>query len=436
YPGTLPRLNEQAVMLAVKLGIATGCTITPVNYFARKNYFYPDLPKGYQISQHTTPIATGGKLRISSNSAETFIRINRIHMEEDAGKSIHDADLPYSRIDYNRAGIPLVEIVTEPDIRTAGEAGAFVSTLRSLVRRLQVCDGNMEQGSLRCDVNISVREKGEKALGVKVEIKNLNSIRFIRRAIEFETERLVSLHRSGGKIVQETRGFDEDSMSTYSIRVKEDEDDYRYFPDPDLPPFKITPQMISSILAALPESPEIIRGRLVSRYGLTENDAAQLVADDELLAWFHRLAACTSDHRSAANWTLGPVRNYLAANDLSAEDFPVPPASIAVLIDMIGARSISYGIAIHEIFPALLRDPALDVRGLLSNEQLLVRDDATLDAWVTQSLTKHSQKIPAYKKGKKGLLSLFVGEVMKLSGGKADAKIVTDKIIEKLNTYE
>ena len=237
HPGTLPKMNKEAIRMAVKLGLACHCQIVQHNYFARKNYFYPDLPKGYQISQHTTPICKGGYLEIAVGDETKRVRLNRIHMEEDAGKSLHDENSPYSNIDYNRAGMPLLEIVTEPDIRSAEEAFAYVTALRKLVRHLEVCDGNMEQGSLRCDVNISVRKKGDEKLGTKVEIKNLNSIRFIKKAIENESRRLIGLHQKGEKILQQTRGLNEDDFTTYAIRTKEDEDDYRYFPEPDLPPF-------------------------------------------------------------------------------------------------------------------------------------------------------------------------------------------------------
>ena len=240
YPGTLPRLNKETISLAIKLGLACNCGIVQHNYFARKNYFYPDLPKGYQISQHTTPICTKGHLEITTGTATRNIRINRIHIEEDAGKSLHDESSEFSNLDFNRAGMPLLEIVTEPYIRSAEEAFAYVTSLRKLVIHLDVCDGNMEQGSLRCDVNISVRKTGEEKLGTKVEIKNLNSTRFIKKAIDFESKRLISLLEAGKQIVQETRGFDENDFSTYSIRIKEDEDDYRYFPEPDLPPFFIS----------------------------------------------------------------------------------------------------------------------------------------------------------------------------------------------------
>jgi aspartyl-tRNA(Asn)/glutamyl-tRNA(Gln) amidotransferase subunit B len=432
HPGTLPRLNKEAIPLAVKLGLACHCTIVRHNYFARKNYFYPDLPKGYQISQHTTPICRNGYLEITAGKQTKKIRINRIHIEEDAGKSLHDEHSDFSNLDFNRAGMPLLEIVTEPDIRTAEEAFAYVTVLRKLVRHLNVCDGNMEEGSLRCDVNISVRERGVAKLGTKVEVKNLNSIRFIKKAIEFESDRLITLHQQGRTIVQETRGFDETDFSTYSIRTKEDEDDYRYFPEPDLPPFFITDDMIESIRLQMPALPEAIKARLVSDYQLSAYDAGLLADDSDLGQLFFELADKTKNHKAAANWIIGPVRNYLLQGE-GAGTFPVQPASLAQLIGLVEEGKISYGLAAQKIFPELVRNPSLDVLVYIEENGLNVPTSQNeMEVLIETALNKHAQKISEYKKGKKGLISVFVGEVMKLSKGKADAKLVTEKIIEKL----
>jgi aspartyl-tRNA(Asn)/glutamyl-tRNA(Gln) amidotransferase subunit B len=435
HPGSLPKLNKEAIALAVKLGIACNCQIIQHNYFARKNYFYPDLPKGYQISQHTTPICRNGFLNLTVGKETKTIRINRIHIEEDAGKSIHDEQSNFSNLDFNRAGMPLLEIVTEPDIRTAEEAFAYVTALRKLVRHLEVCDGNMEQGSLRCDVNISVRKKGDQKLGTKVEIKNLNSIRFIKRAIEHETERLISLHQKGEVILQETRGFDENDFSTYSIRIKEDEDDYRYFPEPDLPPFYITDETIESIRNSMPPLQDELKNRLVNEYKLSAYDAGQISDDSELAEFFFELSSNVTNNKSAANWIIGPIKNHLAANDLSLDELNIKADSIATIIIMVDEGKINHGIATQKIFPELLKNPALDIAGFVEEQQLFVQSSQDeIDQLIKTALDKHSQKITEYKKGKKGLLSLFVGEVMKLSNGKADAKMVTEKIIEKLNT--
>lgn len=433
YPGTLPRLNKEAISLAVKLGLACNCEIVQHNYFARKNYFYADLPKGYQISQHTTPICKGGLVEIVVGKETKKVRLNRIHIEEDAGKSMHDENSDFSNLDFNRAGMPLVEIVTEPDLRSAEEAFAYVTTLRKLVRHLGVCDGNMEQGSLRCDVNISVRKKGEQKLGTKVEIKNLNSIRFIKKAIEFETKRLIDLTEKGKTILQETRGFDENNFTTYSIRTKEDEDDYRYFPEPDLPPFFISNEMIEKIRSGMPALQTEIKEKLIAEYQLSNYDAEQLSNDTELSNFFFELTKQTKNYKAAANWILGPVKNYLASNEVTLDEINLSPSSISALIELIDSGKINYGIATQKIFPAVLSNTSLNINRFIEENDLQIQTSQTeIDNLIDAALNKHSEKITEYKKGKKGLLSLFVGEVMKLSKGKADAKLVTEKIIEKL----
>ncbi|HEY6955742.1 MAG TPA: Asp-tRNA(Asn)/Glu-tRNA(Gln) amidotransferase subunit GatB [Flavisolibacter sp.] len=433
YPGTLPRLNKEAISLAIRLGLACHCEIVQHNYFARKNYFYADLPKGYQISQHTTPICKGGHVDIAVGKEVKTIRLNRIHIEEDAGKSIHDENSEFSNLDFNRAGMPLLEIVTEPDLRSAEEAFAYVTTLRKLVRHLNVCDGNMEQGSLRCDVNISVRKKGEQMLGTKVEVKNLNSIRFIKKAIEHECERLVELLEAGKTIVQETRGFDENSFSTYSIRVKEDEDDYRYFPEPDLPPFFISNQMIEGIRSVMPALQSEVKEKLVGEYHLSAYDSEQLSNDTEMSSFFFELAKQSGNYKASANWILGPIRNHLNTSEVSLDEVKLPAKTVAEIINLIDAGKISYGIAVQQVFPAVLKNPSLDITRFIKDNQLEVQSSQTeIEQLIDAALTKHSEKITEYRKGKKGLISLFVGEVMRLSKGKADAKLVTEKIIEKL----
>jgi len=433
YPGTLPRLNKEAISLAVKLGLACNCEIVQHNYFARKNYFYPDLPKGYQISQHTTPICKGGFLEIAVGKETKKIRLNRIHIEEDAGKSLHDESSDFSNLDFNRAGMPLLEIVTEPDLRSAGEAFAYVTSLRKLVRYLGVCDGNMEQGSLRCDVNISVRKKGEQKLGTKVEIKNLNSIRFIKKAIEFESKRLIDLLEKGQAVAQETRGFDENNFSTYPIRTKEDEDDYRYFPEPDLPPFFISDEMIAKIKSEMPALQSEVKEKLISEYQLSNYDAEQLSNDTELSNFFFGLTKQTKNYKASANWVLGPIRNHLSSNETSLDEINLHPSSITELIELIDNGKISYGIATQKIFPAIINNPSLNIDQFIEENQLQIQtSQIEIETLIATALEKHSEKINEYKKGKKGLISLFVGEVMKLSKGKADAKLVTEKIIEKL----
>lgn len=435
HPGTLPKLNKEAIKLAVKLGLACNCHIVQHNYFARKNYFYPDLPKGYQITQHTTPICKNGSLEILVGKEIKNIRINRIHIEEDAGKSLHDKNSDYTNIDFNRAGMPLLEIVTEPDLRSAEEAFAYVTHLRKLVRHIGVCDGNMEQGSLRCDVNISVRKKGDEQLGTKVEIKNLNSTRFIKKAIEFESSRLISLLEKGKTVLQETRGFDEENFTSYSIRTKEDEDDYRYFPEPDLPPFFVSDETIAGIKNEMPALQNEVKRKLVEEYQLSDYDAEQLSNDMELSNFFFELGKCTSNYKAAANWIIGPVKNYLSGLELSLDEINLQPSSLAQVISLIDEGKINYGIAIQKIFPELIKKPSLNIVGFTEQNQLFTQtSQSDIDDLIDAALNKHSEKIPEYKKGKKGLISLFVGEVMKLSKGKADAKLVTEKMIEKLKT--
>ncbi|WP_121354158.1 Asp-tRNA(Asn)/Glu-tRNA(Gln) amidotransferase subunit GatB [Flavisolibacter nicotianae] len=433
HPGTLPKLNREAIRLAITLGLATHSEIVQQNYFARKNYFYPDLPKGYQISQHTTPICKGGYVEITVGSEKRTVRLNRIHIEEDAGKSVHEGETAYTQLDFNRAGTPLLEIVTEPDLRSSEEAAAYVTTLRKLVRHLGVCDGNMEEGSLRCDVNISVRPKGEPKLGTKVEIKNLNSIRYIRKAIESESAALIAKHKRGETILQQTKGLDDSTFTTYVIRTKEDEDDYRYFPEPDLPPFIVTNEQIEAIRQSMPPLQSEIKNNLLQEHKLSEYDASQLSEDIELATYFLQVANETANAKAAANWVIGPVKNYLAENDLSIDTIPVRPETIARLIQLIDESVITYGIASQKIFPHLLNNPEADVRQYIQEQGLQVQSGNEIDTLIDASLTKHAEKITAYKKGKKGLLSLFVGEVMKLSKGKANAEEVTRKILEKLN---
>ena len=435
HPGTLPKMNKAVIEMAIRLGLACNCHIVSSNYFARKNYFYPDLPKGYQISQHTTPICKEGYIMISTSEGNKKIRINRIHIEEDAGKSMHQPSSAFSEIDFNRAGMPLLEIVTEPDLRSAEEAYSYVTALRKMVRHLEICDGNMEQGSLRCDVNISVRNMGEEKLGTKVEIKNLNSIKFIKKAISHEAARLMDLHRNNIKIPQETRGFSENDFTTYSIRTKEDEDDYRYFPEPDLPPFFISEEWIQSIKANLPASQGETQQKLIQQYQLSPYDASQLCEDTELTNWFLRLTEETKHYKAAANWVLGPVKTMLQENELPSDKIKALLFSLALVIEWIEEGKINYGTAAGKIWPALMENPSLNVKFFIETNDLYRQSlDGQVDQLIEAALQKHNGKILEYKNGKKGLISLFVGEVMKLSKGKADAKLVTQKIIEKLKS--
>ena len=431
HPGSLPKMNKKAIELAVKMGLACQCEIEKVNLFARKHYFYPDLPKGYQLSQHTTPICKGGVVKINTSSGSRSVRLNRIHIEEDAGKSIHDRYDEYTAIDYNRAGVPLIEIVSEPDMHTGEEAAAYLTAIRQLVRALEVCDGNMEEGSLRCDANISIRQKGDKTLGTKVEVKNLNSIRFLRKAIDHEVYRMIELKEKGEEILQQTRSFDASSETTFSIRTKEDADDYRYFADPDLPPFVVTDEMIESIRKGLPELPEQRKERLIREYALSEYDALQLTEDEAITAYFESAAAISTSYKTIANWVIGPVRTAFLETD--SKELKISPVRLIDLIQLIENGTISHTAALQQLFPALLQHPEKDPMQLAEELNLIQeRNTDTLQEIIDEVLTVFSAKVTEYKKGKKGLIGLFTGEVMKKSGGKADPKIVQELLLQSL----
>ena len=328
HPGTLPKMNRKAIEYAVKMGLACHCEIEQHNYFARKNYFYPDLPKGYQVSQHTTPICKTGYVTIKTGDEERNIRLNRIHLEEDAGKSIHDVDDENTCIDYNRAGTPLIEIVTEPDLRSSDEAFAFVSEIRKLVRYLEVCDGNMEEGSLRCDANISVRKKGETKLGTRVEVKNLNSIRNVKRAIDVEANRLIEIIEAGGTIQQQTRSFDANAGTTQAIRDKEDADDYRYFPEPDLTPFHLQDEFIEKIKKSIPALPEERIKKYTTELSLSGYDASVLTEERTVSDYFEKIILHTTNYKAAANWMLGPVKSWMNENGKEITEFPLKPEQL------------------------------------------------------------------------------------------------------------
>ncbi len=434
HPGTLPVMNKKAIDYAISLGLAFNCDIVRDNYFARKNYFYPDLPKGYQVSQHTTPICRNGYVSIDTGGIERNILLNRIHLEEDAGKSIHDADENYTCIDLNRAGVPLLEIVSEPDMHTPDEAYAYVTEIRKIVRYLQICDGNMEEGSMRCDANVSIRLKGDKKLGTKVEVKNLNSIKNVKKAIEIEIKRLIALSESGEQIIQETRSFDADNGSTFSLRNKEEANDYRYFPEPDLAPFHITEEKIDSIKKSLPELPAFLEKKFIEKYSLPASDAKVICDERETAVFFENLISHTKNFKAASNWLLGPIKSYLNENNLSIESFPGDPKSLSKVIDLVDEGSISFGIAASRIFPVLIQSPGMDAYQIAKDLNLLQeKSDDTLNTWVDQVLSKMPDKILDYKKGKKNLLGLFAGEVKKLSKGKADMQSVNKILTQKLN---
>ena len=432
HPGTLPKTNKKAVEYAIKMGLACHCEIEEYNYFARKNYFYPDLPKGYQVSQHTTPICKGGYVSIKTKDGEKNVQLNRIHLEEDAGKSIHDADENYTCIDYNRAGVPLIEIVTEPDMHSAEEAFQYVTEIRKLVRWIDVCDGNMEEGSLRCDANVSVRLKGETTLGTKVEVKNLNSIRNVKKAIEFEIERMIAMVENGEKIIQQTRSFDADTDTTFAIRDKEEANDYRYFPEPDLTPFQLTAAFISGIKAALPALPDELYKKYFS-LGLNEYDAKQLSEERATADYFEKVTTFSKNYKAIANWMLGPLRQVVNESNLSFNEIALQPKTLAALVALVDEGKVNFSVASLKILPVLLQNLQKDPLQVATELNLLqVSGSADIEAWVNEVINKMPEKAAEYKKGKKGLIGLFVGEVKKISKGKADPKVATQILEEKL----
>lgn len=433
HPGTLPVLNKQALEYAIKLGLALGCQITRHSFFDRKHYFYPDLPKGYQTSQSTAPICMGGQLPVQVNGEAKKVEIHHIHLEEDAGKSIHDAEEDFTCIDLNRAGVPLLELVTEPVIHSADEAFAFVTALRKLVRWLGICDGNMEEGSLRCDANISIRPVGETRLGTKVEVKNLNSIRNVKRAIETEIIRQTALVDKGEKVTQQTRGYNADTNTTAPQRDKEEANDYRYFTCPDLPPFEVSDTQLKSVQTSLPALPDALLQQYTNELQLSMGDATVLTEDKAFSDYFNELIQQTTHIKAAANWMLGPVKSWLNEEGKTISEWPLPPVALASVIELVQTGSLNFSVASSKLLPALLQQPAADVKQLATELNLLQSTDTNeLDTWVTDVLAAMPDKVQEYKKGKKGLIGLFVGEVKKRSKGKADPQKTTQLLQEKL----
>jgi aspartyl-tRNA(Asn)/glutamyl-tRNA(Gln) amidotransferase subunit B len=434
HPGTLPRMNKRAIEFAIKLGLALHCEIEQKNYFARKNYFYPDLPKGYQISQHTTPICKNGFVKIKVNDEQRNIQLNRIHLEEDAGKSLHDVDENFTAIDLNRAGVPLLEIVSEPDLHSSDEAFAYITELRRLVRWLEICDGNMEEGSMRCDANISIRLKGEKKLGTRVEVKNLNSIRNVKKAIDLEVIRLIDIVESGAAIVQETRSFDADNNTTFSLRSKEDADDYRYFADPDLTPFHITDQFLQEVKDSLPPLPEALEIKYKEVFQLPAYDAQVICSDKAQVNYFEEIIKHTTNYKAAVNWLMGPIKSYLNDHSIELEAFPLSPEKTASLIQLVSDGKVNFSIASTKILSALIQAPQKNPLEIVTELNLLQEsNNDSVTSWVDEVINKMPDKVKEYRSGKKGLIGLFAGEVKKLSKGKADMNLVNKLLAEKLN---
>jgi len=416
-PGVLPVLNRGAVERAIRFGLAVGATIAARSVFARKNYFYPDLPKGYQISQYELPVVSGGDILIVVDGVEKRVRLTRAHLEEDAGKSLHEDFHGMSGIDLNRAGTPLLEIVSEPDMRSAGEAVAYAKTLHSLVRWIGICDGNMQEGSFRCDANVSVRPAGSEVLGTRCEIKNLNSFRFLEKAIEYEVRRQVALIEDGGKVRQETRLWDPQKGETRPMRSKEDAHDYRYFPDPDLLPLEIAPGWIASVKATMPELPGAMRSRFVADHGLGATDAATLTSSKALAAYFEEVVRLVGgEPKACANWVLGELLALLNRLEVEADASPVGPGALAGLVKRVLDGTVS-GKTAKEVFEAIAAgegeaDTIIDKRGLRQ-----ISDAGAIEALVEQVLAANAKLVDDYRAGKEKAFNALVGQVMKASRG-------------------
>ncbi|WP_114778886.1 Asp-tRNA(Asn)/Glu-tRNA(Gln) amidotransferase subunit GatB [Botryobacter ruber] len=435
HPGTLPRINKKVVEMAVKMGLATNCDITRHNVYARKNYFYPDLPKGYQLTQDKTPICVNGHLVVKNeNGEDSHIGITRIHMEEDAGKSMHLPGETETLVDYNRAGVPLIEIVSEPDLRDSTEAYNYMVEIRRLVRYLEICDGNMEEGSLRCDANVSVMLKGADKYGTKVEVKNMNSFRNVQRAIEHEIERQIEIIEAGGQVEGETRGFDANTGTTSGQRSKETMNDYRYFPEPDLPPLVIEKEWLNRIQSSMPSLPQALYNKFVNDFGLPEYDAAVLTDTKEIALYFEELCKHTKNYKAASNWVMGPVKSYLNELQLHMKDFPLQPESIAEIVALVDENKVSHSVAAKKIFPYLLEHPGMSPHQVAVERNLLQDSDSdSLQKVVAEVLAANPKKVAEYKAGKQSLIGMFMGDIMKKTKGKADPKVANQLLREGLN---
>jgi aspartyl-tRNA(Asn)/glutamyl-tRNA(Gln) amidotransferase subunit B len=433
YPGVLPVLNGEAVRMAIRFGLATGATVSPRSVFARKNYFYPDLPKGYQISQYERPVVEDGSLEIVlDDGSRKTIGITRAHLEEDAGKSLHEDFPGLSGIDLNRAGTPLLEIVSEPDLRSAKEAVAYMKKIHTLVRYLDICDGNMQEGSFRCDANVSVRPAGQAEFGTRAEIKNLNSFRFVERAINYEIERQIELIENGGKVVQETRLYDPDKGETRSMRSKEEANDYRYFPDPDLLPLAIDNATIESVRKTLPELPDEKAGRFVREHGLSEYDAGVLTASKELAQYYETVVAKLGGQaKLAANWVMGDLSGALNKDNLDVTQSRVSADSLAALLARIVDDTISGKIA-KEVFEAMWlegkeADAIIEAKGLKQ-----ITDTSAIEKAIDEVMARNPGQLADYRSGKDKLFGFFVGQVMKATGGKANPAQLNQLLKKKL----
>ncbi len=432
-PGVLPVLNKEVVRMAAKFGLAINATVAPRSIFARKNYFYPDLPKGYQISQYELPVVGQGYIDIElEDGGSKRIGITRAHLEEDAGKSLHEDFHGMTGIDLNRAGTPLLEIVSEPDMRSAKEAVAYMKKLHALVRYLEICDGNMQEGSFRCDANVSVRPKGQEQFGTRAELKNINSFRFVEKAIDYEVERQIALIESGGKVVQETRLFDPDKGETRSMRAKEEANDYRYFPDPDLLPLVIEPEFLEQVRKTLPELPAAKKDRFMAQHGLSEYDAAILTDSRDIADYYEAVvAAAGGEPKLCANWVIGELSSYLNRDGREIGDSPVSSAQLAGMIKRIVDNTISGKIA-KEVFDAMWAgegdaDAVIGKKGLKQ-----ITDTSAIEKIIDEVLAANPDNVAAYRGGKDKLFGFFVGQVMRATQGKANPQQLNELLKQKL----
>ncbi|MCG2588669.1 Asp-tRNA(Asn)/Glu-tRNA(Gln) amidotransferase subunit GatB [Rhodohalobacter sulfatireducens] len=431
HPGTLPVLNENLVRYTIKMGLATNCKVAEKSIFARKNYFYPDLPKGYQISQYETPICYDGHIHIELDDYDKRIGLTRIHMEEDAGKSIHDQDPYHTLIDLNRAGTPLIEIVSEPDIRTPAEAYEYLKKIKQIVQYLEVCDGNMEEGSLRCDANVSIRPRGQEEFGTRTELKNMNSFRNVERALTYEIERQIDLVESGGEVVQQTLLWDPNKLETRQMRSKEEAHDYRYFPEPDLPPIIVTSDLLDEIKEELPELPDVRFERFVKDLGLKEDDAEILTESRYLADYFEEALDILDDPKAIANVVLTEVLRVLNEKSISILDFSITPERLTELIQLKKDDKINSS-AMQSIFNEMLENGESPLELAKKMNLIQVSDSGFLEPIIEDVIESNPDEVKRYKEGKKALIGFFIGQVMKESKGKANPKLVRELISKKL----
>jgi len=430
-PGVLPVVNKEAVSKAVRFGLAVDAHINQINVFDRKNYFYPDLPKGYQISQLEFPIVGEGKIDIMVNGESKTIGVTRAHLEEDAGKSIHDLYDDYTAVDLNRAGTPLLEIVSEPDMRSAEEAVAYAKKIHSLVQYIDICDGNMQEGSFRCDANVSIRPLGQKEFGTRTELKNINSFKFLEKAINLEVERQQDLLEDGGRVTQETRLYDADKNETRSMRSKEEANDYKYFPDPDLLPVEVTDELLEQIKQELPELPNQKKARYIESLGLSDYDADVITSSKAIADYYERMIANNSNAKLCANWVMGELSGALNKEQLDISNSPISPEEMSLLVERISDNTISGKIA-KDVFKALWNqeggvDQVIESKGLKQ-----ITDTGEIEKIIEEVISNNSAQVDQYRSGNEKILGFFVGQIMKATNGKANPKQVNDILRKKL----